>query len=391
MSLSTQVYVWPSSSSALREILGLDGSSSSCCRGTTTKNKPCQNPIAKASGLAVSDLLGKIVTKNSLEAARSLLSSVSQLVMCKKNHQGQSPLWLESSEKKLSLYEPPAAQVKKEMKKEEEENDVKYVLAGLRDKSPEPKTEKISPATPIKRADKSANTSKKSPASVSYKTEPSPKQKLSRSPTQHIFEPYCPPLSNIARNQLIKILIMSPLKPSEKKSSGSVYMFTFPDNYHERTPYIKIGYTQNVQGRMASWEKQCGYKPMVLGTFTAEIYVKVERLVHEQLRNERMREASGCPRCGVKHQEWFNVRSHKAAGLISMWTAWTRQEPYDENGSLKERWVNRLKSVDLSKDNCWEEFVYARDEEEDDDDTWFDASDDTSSFNFEDTDDETET
>ncbi|KAH6899771.1 meiotically up-regulated gene 113-domain-containing protein [Thelonectria olida] len=356
MAPSTQLLVWPTESSSLRDILGLDPNSQFCCHGTTKKGKHCKIHVSKDNSLLVSSLLIQIVKKRSLDAARSLLSRVSQLVMCQKYHQYQGSSWLSSWEKKLTSFKSPPAKVKKE---EDGGDDVKLVLAELEERKTESdQQDQSSPYGQIKvEAETNAPVKEEEPPLVeSPPTAISSKPTLKKRPTQHNFERYASPLCTRELNQRIKDIILRPLTQNEKQSAGYIYTYVFPGNYHDPAPYLKIGYTKDVEARMASWQKQCGYEPCVLSRVKADNYVRVERLVHAQLHNKRMRETK-CPTCSVKHKEWFDVRSYKSDMVIGLWAAWARQNPYAEDGCLKKEWVKRVEGVDLDDARCWEQLV----------------------------------
>jgi len=141
---------------------------------------------------------------------------------------------------------------------------------------------------------------------------------------------------------------------------------------------------------MRDWKAKCGYEPKVIVQFTAEHYVKVEKLVHCQLRNQRKRE-KGCPTCHVSHKEWFKVHSMTASSNIMMWTSWMRQKPYDDEGELQEKWRTRVESLDMTDPNCWKLFATGVFDEDTEDSELFEegdsfswSSDDQSEFSGDD-------
>ncbi|KAH7149685.1 meiotically up-regulated gene 113-domain-containing protein [Dactylonectria estremocensis] len=366
--------VWPSTSSTLGELLGFNSGTYSCL-GQTKKNQRCKFHASKSNSALVSGLLDQIAKSGSLSAAKSLLSQVLGVVLCR-YHKDASPRCLDSWEKQLNPLKTP------EIKEEDEENES---ISGLPFQSPNsPRASQSSPRPPVKIEQGTPKNPvlqhRKSPVSDSSPTESarskSSKPGLEKPVTQtHKFEPFGQPWSTMALNQAIRKLVQRQLLPREKSSKGCIYIYTFPDNYHDAAPYLKIGNAGALDSRMASWKSQCGYKPEVFGSFTSDLYVKVERLVHAGLHNERMREAGGCPRCGVKHCEWFDVSYSKACGIIGLWTSWVRQEPYDEFGILKKKWSARVERVDLSDSNCWEDFVNGKHDDNGDEAAGEDESD----------------
>lgn len=369
--------VWPTTSSTLGELLGFDSGPKFQCLGQTKQVKRCENRTSKANSTLVSGLLAQIVTSGSFNTAKSLLTQVIDVVLCQ-HHKNQSPSCLDSWKRNFDSSKTRGVKI--------EGKDDKSILTGLQAKSTRsPRVSKLSPEPPVKiekeTPKKSYLTDPKSPSS-GHSSPKSPKSKSSKpnpaKPTTqvHKFEPFGKPLSPFERNKAIKKLILRPLIPKEKTTKGCIYIYTFPDNYRDVSPYLKIGYASDLESRMAAWKSKCRYTPQVLGSFPCELSVKVEKLVHAELKNERKCEAGGCPACGVKHHEWFNVRSSKAAGTIGLWTDWTRLDPYDQDGNLKNEWRARVERVDLSDPGCWNEFVNGQhdedgetsDEDESDDD-----------------------
>jgi T5orf172 domain len=209
------------------------------------------------------------------------------------------------------------------------------------------------------------------------------------SPT-HVFELYSRPRSIWELNLAIKNKLMQDLLPGEKTSSrgGRVYGYTFPicngristNTSTSRstgvlTPepspgkkYIKIGFSSDVHRRLAEWRSQCGYEPQLLFSRRAPHHVRVEKLVHLSLANERRREVGqsgavanmggGCPGCGVNHKEWFEVEETRARDVARMWAYWASRGPYDSTGRLRVEERRLLDGVDLGDETCWERFVY---------------------------------
>ncbi|KAK7429623.1 hypothetical protein QQZ08_003818 [Neonectria magnoliae] len=370
MSLPASLLVWPATSSTLRELLGLDSKPRLRCIGQTKKDTHCEIKGSGQASTLVSSLLGQIVSSESLVAARSLLVQVSHLVLCR-HHKKDRLSYLESWEKQLGSLK--AAAVKAEDKDDEStlaELSVKVTRFSPRRRRSSDQKDKAKEETPERKTSRDI----KPRAIVASPSKPIPHKSPKPTPSKkitHKFEPFGDPLSIETRNKSVKKLVLRSLSRSlsdkERSSEGCIYVYTFPENYHDAAPYLKIGNASDLDNRMASWERQCGYKPKVLYDFRTELYVKVERLVHAQLRNQRIRETGGCPRCQVKHQEWFRVQSSKACEVVGLWTAWTRQEPYHESGILKDKWLVRLEGLDMSDPDCWEKFVNGKHEDDEDD------------------------
>jgi hypothetical protein len=202
------------------------------------------------------------------------------------------------------------------------------------------------------------------PVKTSTKETPKALAEIPEKPKEkHDFVPFGPPVATKTTNEAIRKLVLKSLTPTDLDSRrhGSVYIYTFPSLYRTPAPYLKIGHTKSVEDRMKRWKAQCHYEPKILSTFNAEFYVKIERLVHIQLRNNRLKEPE-CPGCGKPHIEWFQVRANKASNLVALWTDWTRQQPYDDHGVLKDSWRKRLSKVDVNDPDCWEDFVNVEEE-----------------------------
>ncbi|KAL3471403.1 meiotically up-regulated gene 113-domain-containing protein [Aspergillus californicus] len=113
------------------------------------------------------------------------------------------------------------------------------------------------------------------------------------------------------------------------------------------TVRLKIGRTSNVHRRLNEWTRQCSnhitlirYYPytssserrqgqgQVLepGRKVPHIH-RVERLIHIELADIRMRDLGACPECGKEHREWFEVSAERAAlkrvdECIRRWVRW---------------------------------------------------------------------
>lgn len=127
------------------------------------------------------------------------------------------------------------------------------------------------------------------------------------------------------------------------------------------TILLKIGRAANVQRRMNQWTRQCGYEVSVVrfypytSTSTSPFTSpppskgkveeeqprpvphshKVERLIHLELAEKKVRKACGA--CGKEHREWFEVEASKEGmravdEVCRRWCDWA-----DAKGSRKGR------------------------------------------------------
>ncbi|RFU29548.1 hypothetical protein B7463_g6756, partial [Scytalidium lignicola] len=157
------------------------------------------------------------------------------------------------------------------------------------------------------------------------------------------------PSSSFAVDDLIREEI---LKRVSKE--GFIYILKAPEyfrqNFPNEKPLLKIGMTMNVKTRINNLKRTCNlfdleqvpdpnYKRI-------HTYWKVEQLVHIELRN--FQKILKCTKCGNKgsrnteHEEWFEVSEEVALRSVDRWRRFIAQNPYDENGGLKDFWSQRL-------------------------------------------------
>ncbi|KAL2687483.1 hypothetical protein Neosp_005044 [[Neocosmospora] mangrovei] len=357
MAASLSGTTWPATASALRELLGMDACHSMTCHGKTQKkdNPRCTVIISKADCNEAAKLLDQIVELGSFKAAQAILSELAYLIMCKNKRVGHGDKFgpVQISKWRVKLESIPTSSVEDE----EQEGDT----------SSEYDAEDGSPTPPSSvwhsdsEADEETPTQEDTPDLASQtpsSTSDSPKT-TKETKIIHKFERFSIVRSTTFINKKIRKLLLRPLLVREKQVDGYIYTYTFPESYHDAAPYLKIGYAKDVQARMSCWERQCGYRPKVLVQQSADHYVKIEGLVHAQLINQRKVEATGCPVCRVRHNEWFSASSLDASRAVSLWASWMRQMPYDEEGQLKGKWKTRIEGLDMSDAACWEELVNA--------------------------------
>ncbi|KAH8702364.1 meiotically up-regulated gene 113-domain-containing protein [Talaromyces proteolyticus] len=126
-------------------------------------------------------------------------------------------------------------------------------------------------------------------------------------------------------------------------------------NSQPGTIRLKIGRTSNVHRRLNEWSKQCSHdltliryyphavsssSPSPAGTpgssHSAEHgrrvphVHRIERLIHIELADQRVRGQGRCTECGKEHREWFEFEATKdALGLVDecvrRWVSWGHQ------------------------------------------------------------------
>ncbi|KAF4947733.1 hypothetical protein FGADI_10183 [Fusarium gaditjirri] len=350
---TTSKIAWPTTVASLCELLDIDTDVKKC-HAFTKKNVRCKNNISKANSALITCLLKKAITHGSFSAAQAAFQEVSGLIMCQKNHQEDGPPRFSKWEKTLR----PLKVVL--IKKEDKEDTLK----------PEKETDDASPTTPVVSSQPQVQLKsiapkpiptprRRSQPSPSTPAKPSPKLILPKLPSPkspkaaHEFEDFSRPRSALETNREMKKLLLGSLKQQETRHEGYIYLYTFSESYHDAHPYIKIGFTQDVSKRMREWKYLCRYEPKVLGQFPAEHYVKVEKIVHAQLWNQRKRERE-CPACGTCHHEWFKVDAMTASKIIALWTGWMRRGPYGEDGNILDKWRVRIEGLNMADPDCWD-------------------------------------
>ncbi len=137
------------------------------------------------------------------------------------------------------------------------------------------------------------------------------------------------------KHKVFKLLEQS-LEPSNNQSQGYVYALSM-----EQCPgYIKIGYTgDSIKTRIQAIEKCVPYKLQVYNKNDFHLvpnYQRVEKLIHEELRNERRKFACFCRKkatendCLGMHGEWFAISETEASEVVDRWRKWMSSDPYTE-------------------------------------------------------------
>ena len=151
------------------------------------------------------------------------------------------------------------------------------------------------------------------------------------------FEPYDQGHSSVAEitNNVFKLL-KEPLKKSKTTTKGYIYALSI-----ESCPgYIKIGRTAvSIPSRRKAIERCVSYSLRVYNDndfYRVGNYERLERLIHEELRNQRQKFACRCRKkatdvdCSTVHGEWFAISEVKASEVINRWRKWMSSDPYTE-------------------------------------------------------------
>lgn len=165
-----------------------------------------------------------------------------------------------------------------------------------------------------------------------------------------------PPPSDIASN-----LLPSPNRPGHHRRTSDALRAVqshYADNRGSGsspgTIRLKIGRTSNVYRRMNEWTRQCSYNLTLIryypyspsssspspsparrpeshssqepGRRVPHVH-RVERLIHIELADHRVKGQGPCPECGKEHREWFEFEATKDAlrlvdECVRRWVSW---------------------------------------------------------------------
>ena len=131
-------------------------------------------------------------------------------------------------------------------------------------------------------------------------------------------------------------LMKEPLKESKSPAQGYIYALSIKGH----PGYVKIGRTGvSIASRRKAIEKCVSYELQVYDNndfHRIPNYQILEKLIHEELRNERQKFSCRCGRkttdsdCLTAHGEWFAISPIKASEVINRWRKWISSGPYTE-------------------------------------------------------------
>lgn len=121
-----------------------------------------------------------------------------------------------------------------------------------------------------------------------------------------------------------------------------------------KTVLLKIGRAENVHRRLSQWSNQCEHNitliryypytpsrtPPPLPSLDSHIQTlpkkvphvhRVERLIHVELAEKRVKEQGPCEKCGKEHREWFEVEASREGlravdEVIRRWVGWAERQ-----------------------------------------------------------------
>lgn len=157
-----------------------------------------------------------------------------------------------------------------------------------------------------------------------------PLQPIPQVPYIQSFRPYQPlNVKYLSTESAVRNVVKEPITGDDATRPKYLYIYWFPGNFG----YIKIGVTENVPGRLRSWEEQCKHfiREHPQGPSGERVLVehahRVEKLVHTELKEFRFEETC-CHGCGRRHKEWFRCEPEHAARIIKKYSDWTNTKPY---------------------------------------------------------------
>jgi hypothetical protein len=164
-----------------------------------------------------------------------------------------------------------------------------------------------------------------------------------------------PPPDDIASS-----LLPSPNRPNQRRRTSdalrvaqSQYATTRGSDARPGTIRLKIGRTSNVHRRLNEWSRQCSHNLTLIRYYpyssssspspsparTSENHTsqetgrqvphvrRVERLIHVELAERKIKGQGRCAECGKEHREWFEVEATKDAlrlvdDCVRRWVSW---------------------------------------------------------------------
>ncbi|KAL9616805.1 MAG: hypothetical protein Q9160_008368 [Pyrenula sp. 1 TL-2023] len=119
----------------------------------------------------------------------------------------------------------------------------------------------------------------------------------------------------------------------------------------QKTVLLKIGRAANVQRRLQQWSKQCEhnlslirYYPYIPSSSSSSTAAdpspaprkvphvhRVERLIHIELAEKRVKNRGPCGSCGKEHREWFEIEARAAElravdEVVRRWVGWGEEQ-----------------------------------------------------------------
>ncbi|KAK2024446.1 DUF1766-domain-containing protein [Colletotrichum zoysiae] len=394
---------WPQTLADLQACLSAPLGSCTSCQGRSKTKPTCGNRISKESRERISSVVLDVLASGSLSSAARHLERLASLVLCKRWHQKQAADKTAEWERRIREFLGLSGDGEQDGGKRGAGAEAESEARGSRTAAVSVKSTggcvaKSSNARRLSVADGvgSKQVTEKRPVSLVIKQETvkeegdecnsrldsipfnSPPSKPAVCPdplkksTVHTFEPYQQPASIREINAAIVKKLLAPFTDREREAVGKGYIYGYklPKDHvtasgTDTDGMLKIGYTKNLRRRMGDWQSKCHYTPKLVIVCETPHYIKMEKVVHLHLANERRRDmaCAGCREANgntTDHKEFFEVDVEKARAVVGMWAAWARLEPFDEEGRLTAYWAARLDALNLDDDECWDKFVLGK-------------------------------
>ncbi|KAJ2982426.1 hypothetical protein NQ176_g1388 [Zarea fungicola] len=128
---------------------------------------------------------------------------------------------------------------------------------------------------------------------------------------------------------------------------GYVYIY----EVHGKEGYVNIGSTtKKVASRIREWEFDCNMQLNLLypGELPHEIVPharRVEALVHKELQCRNIH--IYCHGCLRRHEEWFEIPLAEAINVVTKWSRWMAERPYEQTYRSLKWQLKRSESAKL--------------------------------------------
>lgn len=156
--------------------------------------------------------------------------------------------------------------------------------------------------------------------------------------------------------KMLKLIQETQEKPAE---SGWVYVLESREYGPE---FLKIGKSGNPDERLRQLQRECGLHLREISDKNENpfhFFHLVEKLVLQELDDDRLKLQCQGPKCTTLHKEWVKIRRQKALRAIVKWRKWLLiQKPFDESGQLTPYWADRSKRLRIHiVDVRWEQWT----------------------------------
>ncbi|KAL9603811.1 MAG: hypothetical protein Q9219_000920 [cf. Caloplaca sp. 3 TL-2023] len=298
----------------IRAKLNLGATLETICLAKTLKKSRCKRPIAKKSIRAAEtllDRLGSLDPSVNSQILSEQLISLAELLLCRNNHQDKA---------------------------EDLSNTWRDILG-------------LATADQSVRECESLSTGTRAPVVATKSADSKIEFDTSRVYIRNFL-----PFDAVAKalgctENFVREALTKKFGKREATQAGVIYIYWFPGNFG----YVKIGVTgKSVEERLRGWKNKCKHIPYPVFPLSQvdqiaipHIY-RVENLIKAQLRDRRRKEVQ-CHGCRRPHNEWFEISKEEAIAVVRKWSAWMRENPYEQlnlnDWKLKKEQKKNLKTL----------------------------------------------